>query len=378
MTSDNLEPPGADQLDLLDRTLSADELDDLISPDASPSEVTFSSQDFDAAGLVRRLRSESMLIPRLGGTDARVATAGFQRGFVWSKAQMDRFIESLLLGYPVPGIFLVKQAQDNRLLVLDGQQRLLTLVAYFVGEHRGKPFALSNVSEEFQGLTYHNLPEALRFRLDDSYMQATIVVADGTPEVSDAIYQLFERLNSGGTQLTPHEIRVALAAGPLIDYLEALNGDPNWRGLFGTPSRRIRDQELILRIVALYLDASAYSRPQKTFLNGFARKHRQLSSEVEAAGVLFRRACEALASNTGADAFRRPGASQVNMAQTEAVVVGLMHAIAVGKAPLADLSRRISVLKADSQFTAATTRATADNDSVSLRLSMARRALTSS
>jgi Protein of unknown function DUF262 len=210
--------PANGMLDVLERSLTAEELDDLTAADEVPVSVTFSSQDFDVAGLVRRLQSEAMLIPQLGSTDERLETAGFQRGFVWTRAQMDKFIESLLLGYPVPGIFLVKQTRDNRMLVLDGQQRLVTIRRFVEGTHRDKPFILTNVSDDFKGLTYKSLPEDLRFRLDDSYMQATIVVADGTTDVNDAIYQIFERLNSGGTQLTPHEIRVALAAGPLITY----------------------------------------------------------------------------------------------------------------------------------------------------------------
>jgi uncharacterized protein with ParB-like and HNH nuclease domain len=50
---------------------------------------------------------------------------------------MDRLVESLLLGYPVPGIFLVKQSVDNRMLVLDGQQRLITLQSFYEGLHAG-------------------------------------------------------------------------------------------------------------------------------------------------------------------------------------------------------------------------------------------------
>ncbi|KQP73962.1 hypothetical protein ASF40_00895 [Microbacterium sp. Leaf288] len=57
---------------------------------------------------------------------------------------MDRFVESLLLGFPIPGLFLVRQ-QDKRYLVLDGQQRLKTLQAFHKGVHQGKVFSLANV-----------------------------------------------------------------------------------------------------------------------------------------------------------------------------------------------------------------------------------------
>ena len=110
-----------------DRTLRDEELQDLIDVEPSPARVTFATQDMSIDALVKRLNRKSMLVPQFGDQDALVQVPGFQRGFVWSKAQMDKFIESLLLGYPVPGIFLVKQADDNRMLILDGQQRLITL-----------------------------------------------------------------------------------------------------------------------------------------------------------------------------------------------------------------------------------------------------------
>lgn len=275
-----------------DRTLSDEELADLIDVERSPARVTFSTQDFSIDGLVKRLNRNSMVVPQFGGNDDVVQVPGFQRGFVWSKVQMDRFIESLLLGYPVPGIFLVKQAEDNRLLILDGQQRLITLQRFYNRLHNGKEFVLTYVGDEFKGLTYHSLDESLQFKLDDSYMQATIVAADGSPEVDDSIFQIFERLNSGGTQLTPHEIRVALYAGPLMASIEALNGGSDWRKLFGAKSKRIRDHELIMRILALYSDGKGYSRPLKNFLNKFAQNNRAIEMTDDARGTLSRARAE--------------------------------------------------------------------------------------
>lgn len=287
---------------------------------------------------------------------------------------MDRFIESLLLGYPVPGIFLIKQTADNRMLVLDGQQRLLTLRAFFDGRHNNRPFALTNVIDDFKGLTYAKLPENLKFKLDDSYMQATIVTTDGSAALNDAIYQIFERLNAGGTQLTPHEIRVALAAGNLVDYLEQLNSNVHWRALYGTKSPRLRDQELVLRILALHTSSSTYARPLKKFLNEYANKNRELSQAVNEAGQLFADATKLLSESVGRDAFRRPGVSQVNVAQAEAVVVGTMDAIK-SRRELTAIASQLDSLFADTDFIAATTKATADNESVGLRLKLARTAI---
>ncbi len=129
---------------------------ELEAPDPTPEPVVYSGSDFDIEGLVRRLERGDIVIPTFGRREEegeaeleedQIETARFQRGFVWNRTQMDRFIESLLLGYPIPGIFLVQQA-DKRYLVLDGQQRLRTLADFYRGEHLGKPFALRSVGDE--------------------------------------------------------------------------------------------------------------------------------------------------------------------------------------------------------------------------------------
>jgi hypothetical protein len=284
---------------------------------------------------------------------------------------MDKFVESLLLGYPIPGIFLVKQAGDKRLLVLDGQQRLETLRRFYDGIHDGREFALNNVGDEFKGLTYKSLDENQQRVLDDSFMQATIVEADGSDEVDEAIYQIFERLNSGGTQLTPHEIRVALYAGELVTSIEKLNDDVHWRNLYGKKSKRIRDHELVTRVLAMFKNSANYARPMKQFLNNYAAANRNLDVSASPEGQLFADACAALDEQVGLAAFRRSGSQQPNVAQAEAVIVATMLSADSGEIPT-DLAKRVDGLKEDVVFAGATSRATADTDAVSRRLERAR------
>jgi hypothetical protein len=86
------------------------EQEDLLEAEPVAHQVTYSGQDFDVEGLVRRMNKNDILVPTFGHDDERITTAGFQRSFVWRRPQMDRFIESLLLGYPIPGSFwCVKQ-----------------------------------------------------------------------------------------------------------------------------------------------------------------------------------------------------------------------------------------------------------------------------
>lgn len=100
--------------------------------------------DYPVDSIVKRLQAGSIYIP------------SFQRGFVWNLKQSSRFIESLLLGLPVPGIFLSKDPDTQQLLVVDGQQRLRTLQFFYEGifESTSREFALIKVQPQFVGKTY--------------------------------------------------------------------------------------------------------------------------------------------------------------------------------------------------------------------------------
>ncbi len=346
--------------------------DSFEEPNPDPEPVSYSGSDFDVDGLVRRYKRGDIIIPSFGGADdPSIETAGFQRRFVWRRPQMDRFIESLLLGYPIPGIFFVQQT-DRRYLVLDGQQRIRTLASFYSGIHNGKEFSLKNVAPKFQNLTYEQLDDETRRTLDNTFIQATIVKTDGSVPSLDAVYQIFERLNTGGTQLTPHEIRVALYSGKLIDFLTSLNTYPTWRALYGTESPRLRDQEIILRFLALYVQSGSYRRPLRRFLNDFAALHRNLDDlPAERLKMLFETEVDLLFRGPGRGALRA-GGNQVNAALTEAILVGLARRLDVGTTPTTvDVTSAISRLTSNPRLDAAISRATADEESVRARLALA-------
>ncbi|MCV7179544.1 DUF262 domain-containing protein [Mycolicibacterium sphagni] len=374
MTSGAEELP-IDSGDLDDEeNLSESEVEALDEASPDSYKVSYSGQDFDVDGLVRRLVRNDIMVPQFGHADERIKTAGFQRSFVWNKPQMDRFIESLLLGYPIPGILLVRQP-DKRYLILDGQQRLRTLQRFYEGSHQDRPFTLQNVSRDFRGLKYSNLSEDQRRTIDNTYINATIVDTDGSIESQEALYQIFERLNSGGTQLTAHEIRVALYAGPLIDRLHQLNHNSDWRHLYGNPSPRLRDQELVLRIIALFCGADEYVRPLKRFLNHFVSGNRSDSSrQVDEAAQLFARAAEMLSEGPGASALRRR-ARQINVAQTDAVFVGLMRALQQRGDLTPDMvTEAVDRIRQDASLDQAMRTGTSSEESVHTRLTAATRA----
>lgn len=198
----------------------------------------------------------------------------FQRGWVWKPAQASRLIESFLLGLPIPAIFVYKESSEKQ-VVIDGQQRLRTIWGFFKEElPDGSPFYLRGVSPQWEGKYYSTLSETDRIRLRDSTLRE-VIVEQIDPEDKTSIYHIFERLNTGGTGLTPQEVRNSSFHGPFNDFLFELNSNPDWRQVFGSedPHMRMRDLELIIRFLALFEKADSYYGPMKQFLNDFMARH---------------------------------------------------------------------------------------------------------
>ena len=235
--------------------------------------ITSYGADYPIETLVKRLEKDVIFVPE------------FQRNYVWTHKMASRFVESLLLGLPVPGIFLSKEPGTGRMLVIDGQQRLKTLQFFCQGLFQGREFRLKDVQPQFEGKTYRTLPEEDRLRFDDSIIHATIVRQDEPTEDESSIFHIFERLNTGGTQLQPQEIRACIYHGGFNELLHELNDHSSWRKVYGPPSKRLKDQELILRFFALYFFLDTYERPIKEFLNRYMAQMRiPVMSTTESGG----------------------------------------------------------------------------------------------
>ena len=199
----------------------------------------------------------------------------YQRGWVWKHAQASKLVESFLLGLPVPAIFVYKEPSSQKQVVIDGQQRLRTIWGFFEGRlPDGNEFYLKGVSSKWEGKYYNTLNEAERIRFRDSVLR-TVIVEQLNPQDKTSIYHIFERLNTGGTGLTPQEVRNSTYHGPFNDLMVELNRDATWRNIFGSSEAdsRMRDVELIVRFLALFEGADSYTKPMKQFLNNYMSNH---------------------------------------------------------------------------------------------------------
>lgn len=358
---------------------------EFVTPSAGES-LRYFGVDFDVEGLVRRFNRRELIVPRFNPPEEENKNTGyesFQRSFVWKKKQMDRFIESILLGYPVPGVFLV-ELESRQYIVLDGQQRLMTLRDFFDGSYSGPsgnlPFELKYVSTEgpFIGATYQTLSPSDQRLLNNALIQATIVVPAGD-EGKMAVYSLFERINSGGTKLNDQQIRVAIYNGDVTKMIRDMNEDGSWRKLFGSPPHRdLKDQELILRYlalkdVALTLegggDGVEYKSPLASFMTQFLDTNDESLTADDRDQEMheFSHACSLLVEAGGPTALRRN--RTINAARADSILVGITTAIRANPAlTVSDVSTALNVLENDDKFRLSTEKSTSHKRSVEDRL----------
>ena len=342
-----------------------DEEDDSVAPVRYG--ITSFGVDFDVEGLCRRIGRGEIVVPP------------FQRSYVWSMRQASRFIESLLLGLPVPEIFLSRDFDSEKYVVIDGQQRLKTIQFFYDGnfslsteENSGKTFKLIGVQQEFEGLTYEQLPPGDQFRLNNSVIHATVVKQDVPSKDNTSVYHIFDRINSHGVRLTPQEMRSAIYHGRLIDRLGTLNDNPIWRSIFGRLSRRQKDQELILRFLAFYFDANSYKPPMSEFLTQFVGKNRNPDDVfLKEASDLFIKTMKEFDHALGSGAFRPDRA--LNAAVFDSMSVALAQKIVSSeRAPKPeDIKMAHADLLSDLEYQEAVSRTTANEHSVRTRMKKA-------
>lgn len=292
----------------------------------------------------------------------------FQRNFVWDQVRASRLIESFLLGLPVPGVFLYKERNATNYWVIDGQQRIRSIVSYFKGTFRNRKFVLKGVAGTWEGRAFEDLSKEDQFRLSSAVMRATII-QQLHPDDKDSIYLVFERLNTGGVNLNPMEVRMCIAEGEFIGLLRNLNKHETWRKLIGwnTEDKRARDMELILRVMALHDWHEKYEKPMKRFLNSYIQEHRNPTSKwLEQKEQEFIFAVER-AALLGEKPFHPEG--RLNYAVLDSILVPLMSS---GQEDKAALRSSYESLIHDEDYRAMTSRNTSDKRDITDRIRMAK------
>ena len=310
--------------------------------------------------------------------DKDITIPPFQREFVWTIKQSSLLIESFLLGLPVPPVFFYID-EENKNLVIDGQQRIMTVIFYFEGffgsenlQGRRQVFRLSGLSENspYHRKTYEELDDSDRRKLRGRVLRAINVRQLGpASDDNTSIYHIFERLNTGGTPLKPQEIRNCVFRGEVVQMLRELNQDKNWRLILGKSKldKHQRDVELILRLFALSKRVDEYEKPMKEFLSVAMKKNRSgVSKRCTGFRKLFPMAANTIIENLGEKPFHLRG--PLNTAVLDSVFCTIMdHS---SKLP-SDLCSRFKTLSSQPEYEEVTLTATTDTQVVRRRFALA-------
>lgn len=344
--------------------------------EAPPERYNVSSYgwDSDVEGLVKRLKRGDIHVP------------GFQRGFVWNGPEKSRFIESLILGLPVPNVFLAQDSKTKCLNIVDGQQRLRSLWDYLEGK-----FFLSGqeIQEDLKGCYFSRevakaktskvLSDADARSLSDAVLHATVIKPDPAHDDPDlgheynkAIIQIFRRLNTSGKPLQAHEVRTSIFYGSLDTLIRELNTDASWRELFGKTHSRLKDMELILRFIALCDDHGNYRSPMPKYLDNFMESNRDMSAEkVEELGERFRKVVALVKDTIGKGGLR--SGNTLTVSRFDAVMTGFDAYLAAHPEPQSDdVLERLSALEADADYQWSIDEFVNDTDRVKKRIDQAK------
>lgn len=285
----------------VDSTWIEPELDDVDDYQIEEYELTSSPNDFNVLTIVNFIDSGAVKVP------------GFQRNYVWDSRRASKLIESLIIGLPVPQIFLYEESR-NSFMVIDGQQRLMSIYYfvkqrfprkekrpelrlifdregsipdqvlqddnYFAKFNLDLPSPIPGKPNKFHGLNYSTLAEHR-----SSYELRTIrnvIVKQAIPKEDDSsIYEMFNRLNTGGINLKAQEIRTSLYHSPFYDMLYRANTQEAWRKLLGVsePDLHMQDVEVLLRAFAILLEGDKYQPSMSKFLNRFSKMAKKYSVE---------------------------------------------------------------------------------------------------
>jgi hypothetical protein len=329
--------------------------------------VDFDSYDITVDELVRRLAKGRIEIAPV-----------YQRQFRWDDLRQSRLIESLLLGIPVPPLFMATNSMKDKQVqweVVDGLQRLLTLVNFVPNDEARKAARLKKGPLRLHGLeklTFlegrlcSELPSDISSALDDRPLKVIVLNDKSDLQVR---FDLFERLNTGGVALTDHEVRECVYRGAFMDFLGRCAKNRDFTSVIHLPDSRLRDgtpEDFCLRFFAFLDSYNNFDHSVKGFLNDFCTRA-VAKPAIDERSKQFDRTFEFLARAFPEGIKTRKGQTPVNL--FEAVAVGA--ALALASKPKLSTPKELDWISSD-ELRKLTTGATNSNRRVRGRIEFCR------
>lgn len=334
----------------------------------------------------------------------------FQRKYVWDQKRASKLIESIVMGLPIPQLFFY-QSDANEFLVIDGQQRLLSIYFFMkqrfpTDEGRKKLHEILSGKESIDakflnndkyfkdfklklpdiicgGVSEKNKLSGLKFETLDTYkhtfefirtIRCMIIKQNSPSDDIGSIFEIFNRLNTGGQNLSPQEIRMSMFYNEFYIKLLDMNNDQRWRRLLNLKNADLhfKDVEILLRSFAMLAQYENYASPMNNFLNKFSAMSKKFPIETilyfEELFYAFLDCCRDL----DATAFASKS-NKFSISLFEAIFVAVCHKAFADKTLPNTLVNKSAIeqLKADATFIKATQDSVASRTSVQNRIAKA-------
>lgn len=308
--------------------------------------------------------------------DGQISVApAYQRQFRWDNARCSQLMESLILGIPIPNLFMATNV-DNTWEVVDGVQRLSAIVKFTGSEELREKLKLKGALtlenleklDKFNGLIFEGLPPHIQQHVRTRPLKV-VTLNDKSDKV--VRFDLFERLNTGGVLLTKQEIRDCVYQGPFADKLDELSATDDFQTVVKLTSKQKTDgtlEECVLRFFAFLDRYRKFDHSVTEFLNGYmknASEHFDFVTREHEFRVVFKELAKAFP-----DGITRPGRKgRTPLNLYEGVSVGA--ALAMRKSDHLDV-HDLQVWMASDDLRKYTTGATNDRSAVRGRIEFCR------
>ena len=194
-------------------------------------EVDYDIRDFTIDHIVQQFHDDEFYIP------------DYQRKFVWREKHRVRFVESIVLGLPIPFMFLA-DTDDGRLEIVDGAQRIQTLEAFINDD-----IVLHNLERlpSLNGFKFSDLTLSQQRKFKNRALR--MIILEDTTTI-DVRHEIFKRINTSGERARPSEIRRGGYKGPFMEFIKKCSNDPLFLKLCPISEKmklRREGEELIIR-----------------------------------------------------------------------------------------------------------------------------------
>lgn len=237
--------------------------------------ITYDTFDFTVELLLNKFSPVNPIIDE----NKDVFIPDYQRNFVWKDEQKARFIESVILGLPIPIMFFAR-TKDNNMEIIDGSQRIRTLYDFYNNKIKLMHLKKLSVLNNFK---YSDLPLSQKKNFKNSILRIA-VINNATNEIKK---DLFDRINTSSTKAEPMEVRIGSHTGKFMDFILSCAQDEKFISLTPMSQQLIKKrnrEELVLRLFAYAENLDSYSNNVKNMLDKYLEQKNETVTDDDING----------------------------------------------------------------------------------------------